>query len=147
MRAQLLTPGLALLLACGAEAPPAVVPPPPTTAAPVASTTPSPAAPPSARQLTDETTITTASGATFTAPKGWWVTQSPDSIELEGRPEMKAVLVETPEPDPRSRPSMPHGGASRDSQVRSRRTRALIAAERGKERAAAIFPGVTLLTA
>jgi CubicO group peptidase (beta-lactamase class C family) len=104
MRAHLLTPGLALLFACGAEAPPAVVPPappPPTTAAPVASTTPSPAVPPSALQLMDETTITTASGATFTAAKGWWVTQSPDSIVLE-EPDrkMKAILVETPEPDP-----------------------------------------------
>jgi CubicO group peptidase (beta-lactamase class C family) len=52
------------------------------------------------RQLAEDGVITTPSGATFTAPKGWWLTQGPDAIVLED-PErlLKATLVETPEPD------------------------------------------------
>lgn len=53
------------------------------------------------RQLGDDTLITTRSGATFSAPKGWWVTESADGIVLE-EPErkLKATLTETAEPDP-----------------------------------------------
>jgi CubicO group peptidase (beta-lactamase class C family) len=55
---------------------------------------------PTARQLTDDTSITTPSGATFTAPKGWWVTQSTDSVVLEDPDRaLKTTLVETPEAD------------------------------------------------
>ena len=94
----------ALLVACAAEAPP--LPPPPAAPAPVPAPPPlasanAPSATPVIRQLADDTTITTASGATFTAPKGWWVTQSPGAIVLE-EPErkLKATLIETPEADP-----------------------------------------------
>ncbi len=93
-----------LLLACGAENPP--LPPPP--AAPPGVPAPPPLAsadaPGSAlmtRQLGDDTRITTASGATFTAPKGWWITQSPSSILLEDPDrQLKTWFIETPEPDP-----------------------------------------------
>jgi len=94
----------ALLVACAAEAPP--LPPPPAAPAGVPAPPPlasadSPNAAPITRQLTDDTTITTASGATFTAPKGWWVTQSAGSIVLE-EPDrkLKATFIETPEADP-----------------------------------------------
>jgi CubicO group peptidase (beta-lactamase class C family) len=92
----------ALLVACAAEAPP--LPPPPAAPAPVPAPPPlasadAPAAPVT-RQLADDTTLTTASGATFTAPKGWWVTQNGGVIVLE-EPDrkLKATLVEMPEAD------------------------------------------------
>jgi CubicO group peptidase (beta-lactamase class C family) len=53
--------------------------------------------------MADETTVTTASGATFKVPKGWWVTQGGAGgvIVLEDPDrQLKATLVETTEPDP-----------------------------------------------
>ncbi len=103
MRAPFVVASLALLVACAADQPP----PPQAASGPALppSTAPAPAAAapaaPVARQLADDTPITTASGATFNAPKGWWITQSADQIVLED-PErgFKATLVETPEPNP-----------------------------------------------
>lgn len=103
MRTPILASLSALLLACAAEAPP--LPPPPAAPAPVPAPPPlasaEASAAPVARQLTDDTTLTTPSGATFTAPKGWWVTQGPTAIVLE-EPDHKleATFVETSEPDP-----------------------------------------------
>jgi CubicO group peptidase (beta-lactamase class C family) len=93
-----------LLAACADDTPPPASPPPPPPPAPVATAdAPAPAPAPTApttRQLTDDTTITTASGATFTAPKSWWVTQSPDAIVLEDPDRaLKVTFLETPEPD------------------------------------------------
>jgi CubicO group peptidase (beta-lactamase class C family) len=52
------------------------------------------------RQLTDDTQLTTRSGATFTAPKGWWITQSPAWLLLEEPDrQLKTWFIETPEPD------------------------------------------------
>jgi CubicO group peptidase (beta-lactamase class C family) len=95
---------LPLLAACAADAPPPAAPPPPLPPATVATAdtpAPSPAPTPGTpRQLADDTTITTASGATFTASKGWWVTQSPDVIVLEDPDRaFKVTFLETPEPD------------------------------------------------
>jgi CubicO group peptidase (beta-lactamase class C family) len=52
------------------------------------------------RQLTEDTTVTRPSGATFTAPKGWFVTESADVLILEDpERQLKATVVETPEAD------------------------------------------------
>ena len=95
----------ATLVACGGDVPPPAQPPPPPPVdsappAPTASAPPTIPPAPVARQLTDDTSITTASGATFTAPKGWWVTNGPDAVVLEDPDRAyKATLVETSEPD------------------------------------------------
>jgi len=94
----------ALFVACATEAPPLPPPPPAPPGVPAPPPLASAIAPTAAavtRQLADDTTLTTASGATFTAPKGWWVTQSPEGIVLE-EPDrkLKATLIETSEPDP-----------------------------------------------
>ncbi len=48
----------------------------------------------------EDTTLTTASGASFVAPKGWWVTQDGATITLEDPDRaLKMTLIETPEPD------------------------------------------------
>jgi CubicO group peptidase (beta-lactamase class C family) len=91
---------LVLLAACGAEPPlaPAPAPPPPAWASSAANA----AAPatPTTRQLADDTTVTTPSGATFTAPKGWWITEGGGAVVLEDPDrQLKATLVETAEPD------------------------------------------------
>jgi CubicO group peptidase (beta-lactamase class C family) len=94
---------LPLLSGCAADPPPPAQPPrPPPPAAPSAEAPALPAspAPASARQLGDETAITTASGATFVAPKGWWLTQSADALVLEDPDRaLKTTLLETPEGD------------------------------------------------
>ena len=104
MRTALATPLIALLVACASDAPPHAQAPapasstPPPSAAPAA---PAPAPAPTARQLTDDGSVTTPSGASFTASKGWWVTQGADRIVLED-PEraLKATLFELSEADP-----------------------------------------------
>jgi CubicO group peptidase (beta-lactamase class C family) len=53
-----------------------------------------------ARQLAEETSIETASGAPLKVPKGWWVTYDGAVLLLEDpERELKTWLVETPEPD------------------------------------------------
>ena len=52
------------------------------------------------RQLTSDETLTTPSGATFTAAKGWWVTIGPDFVVLEEPDrQLKATQIETTEAD------------------------------------------------
>ncbi len=98
MRTYLFPPALVLLLACAEEAPPPAASPPPAAPVPVAAVPTPPL--PVARQLAADTTLTTRSGATFSAPKGWWVTEGNDAIVLED-PErkLKTTWIETPEPD------------------------------------------------
>jgi CubicO group peptidase (beta-lactamase class C family) len=68
--------------------------------APSASATAAAAPAPTTRQLTEDTTVTTASGATFTAPKGWWVTEGGGAVVLEDPDrQLRSTLSETPEPD------------------------------------------------
>src|ERR1700735_4026841 len=106
MRTSILSSCLVLLFGCAADAPPpAQSPPPPPppveTAAPAADPAPATPAPATARQLTDDTSITTTSGASFMAPKGWWVTQGPESVILEDPDRtLKTTLLEMPEADP-----------------------------------------------
>jgi CubicO group peptidase (beta-lactamase class C family) len=96
---------MVLFLACGAGAPsphsPAAAPVSPSapSAAPSSSVV-APAAPVT-RQLPEDTKLSTPTGASFVAPKGWWVTESPSAIVLED-PErkMKTTLIETSEADP-----------------------------------------------
>lgn len=53
-----------------------------------------------ARQLADDTTITTSSGAAFLAPRGFWITEAGDRITLEDPDRALTVtLVELAEPD------------------------------------------------
>jgi CubicO group peptidase (beta-lactamase class C family) len=95
---------LALLAGCAADPPPpAQAPAPPPPPAPVATADKPASAPPpaTARQLATDTTVTTSSGATFLAPKGWWLTQNPDAIVLEDPDRaLKTTFVETSETDP-----------------------------------------------
>ncbi|HET6147043.1 MAG TPA: hypothetical protein VFH68_05885 [Polyangia bacterium] len=105
------------LLSCGAaapvtNAPTAAAAPARPTGAPLAPSQPSPprsppvAAPvvpgpgPVARQLAQDETITTASGATLTVLKGWFVTVLPALLILEDPDrQLKAALVEIAAPD------------------------------------------------
>ncbi len=87
MRAARLSPIVAMFIACAHPAPrPTPVPAP-------AATRPAP------RLLALDTTVTTASGATFLAPRGWWLTEG-DPIVLEDPDRaLRATLVEAAEPD------------------------------------------------
>jgi CubicO group peptidase (beta-lactamase class C family) len=98
-----LSPLFVLLFACAAETPPPATPPPPAAPPLPAAAPPSaggPSAAPVTRQLGDDSVLTTPSGATFSAPKGWWVTQGADVIVLEDTErKLKETLTETSEPD------------------------------------------------
>lgn len=51
-------------------------------------------------QLTADTPVTTSSGATFEAPKGWFLTRSADRVTLQGpERDLTATLLEMSEPD------------------------------------------------
>jgi CubicO group peptidase (beta-lactamase class C family) len=92
-----------VLLGCGSSSPPPTQP----AALPAPAVASVPAPPPHpemttprTRQMSEDTPVTTPSGATFTAPKGWWVFEGEDRIVLEDPDHgLKATLIETPEPD------------------------------------------------
>lgn len=92
---------VALAVACGSKPPPAPAPPPPPPppTATVADVPPPPPTP-STRQLTEDTPITTPSGAAFTAPKGWWVTEGDVTILEDPEKEMRVSFLEVTESDP-----------------------------------------------
>ena len=108
MRASLLLPIsltgiLALLPACGGTEP---VPQPPPPAAPAAtetaSTPPAPAPPPAETAVTVEadSPMTTPSGATYTAPKGWTVVTRGSVTHLrDPNKDVSFTFVERREPD------------------------------------------------
>lgn len=90
--------------ACSSAAPPPLpttvipVPPAPHERAPRGASPDQRGAPP--RQLEADGTVTTASGATFTAAKGWWVTKDKDLVVLEDPDRgLRATLVELKEAD------------------------------------------------
>src|SRR5262245_57295702 len=94
-----------LLVACGgAETTPVQAPPPPpsSVAPPAAAPAPKPGAETltSTRKLEAETPITTPAGATFTAPKGWSLTERSGALVLEDpNKEVSLTFVERKEPD------------------------------------------------
>jgi CubicO group peptidase (beta-lactamase class C family) len=91
---------LVLLAACSPAAAPQGAPLGPPPPAPTVPAPPSAPQPPRARQLAAETPVTTASGATFTAPPGWWLTQDKEATTLEDPDrQLRATLLETNEAD------------------------------------------------
>ena len=101
MRALFFAPVLVTLLACGSKPPPKVTPPLPPPPPPTVTAEPPPPPSPTARQLADDTPITSGSGATFTAPKGWWITEGPELIILEDpERDLRVSFVEVTESDP-----------------------------------------------
>ncbi len=102
MRSAALVSLLTFIVACGSKPPP----PPAPTPTPIPSTPVPPMVDelgpptPSARQLTDDTPITTPSGATFTASKGWWVTEGDVTILEDPDKEMRVSFLEVAESDP-----------------------------------------------
>jgi CubicO group peptidase (beta-lactamase class C family) len=88
MHIRSLVPLALLLTGCGGPSADVQSPPPPAPsagAAPSLSAAPSAGTPPTPvpTQLAADTQTTTPAGATFMAPKGWWLTRGADSILLE----------------------------------------------------------------
>lgn len=88
---------MCLLVGCGgaAKTSPAPVATPPTSPTPATAPATPAAAPSAARKLAQDETVKTASGATYTAPKGWYLTAGTDLSVLEDPDrELKLAIVE-----------------------------------------------------